>query len=43
MAPTNPTQIVKNNSCVVPLTETGMEIGDRFYIWGQNGVKGYDP
>ena len=20
-----------------------MEIGDRHYIWGQNGVKGYDP
>ena len=28
-----------NNSCVVPLTETGMEIGDRHYIWGQNGSK----
>ena len=24
-------------------TETGMENGDRHYIWGQNGVKGYDP
>ena len=32
-----------NNTCVVPLTETGMEIGDRHYIWGQNGVKGYEP
>ena len=41
--PTKPTQIVMNNSCVVPLTETGMEIGDRHYIWGQNRVKGYDP
>ena len=20
-----------------------MDIGDRHYIWGQNGVKGYDP
>ena len=37
------THIVMNNSCVVPLTETGMEIGDRHYIWGQNGVKGHDP
>ena len=35
--------IVMNNSCVVSLTETGMEIGDRHYVWGQNGVKGYDP
>ena len=41
--PTKLTHIVMNNSCVVPLTETGMEIGDRHYIWGQNGVKGYDP
>ena len=41
--PTKPTHIVMNNSCVVPLTETGMEIGDRHHIWGQNGVKGYDP
>ena len=32
-----------NNRCVVPLTETDMEIGDRHVIWGQNGVKGYDP
>ena len=34
-----------NNSSVVSRTETGMEIhvGDRPYIWGQNGVKGYDP
>ena len=37
------THIVMNKSCVVPLTETGMEIGDRHYIWRQNGVKGYDP
>ena len=42
-SPTKLTHIVMNNSCVVPLTETGMEIGDRHYIWGQNGVKGYDP
>ena len=41
--PTKLTHIVMNNSCVVPLTETGMEIGDRHYIWRQNGVKGYDP
>ena len=41
--PTKLTHIVMNNSCVVPLTETGMEIGDRHYIWGQNRVKGYDP
>ena len=41
--PTKLTHIVMNNSCVVPLTETGMEIGDRHYNWGQNGVKGYDP
>ena len=41
--PTKPIHIVMNNSCVVPLTETGMEIGDRHYIWGQNGVKVYDP
>ena len=41
--PTKLTHIVMNNSCVVPLTETGKEIGDRHYIWGQNGVKGYDP
>ena len=27
--PTKLTHIVMNNSCVVPLTETGMEIGDR--------------
>ena len=37
------THIVMNNSGVVPLTEIGMEIGDRHYIWGQNGVKGYEP
>ena len=41
--PTKLTHIVMNNSCVVPLTETDKEIGDRHYIWGQNGVKGYDP
>ena len=41
-SPTKLTHIVMNNSCVVPLTEIGMEIGDRHYIWGQNGVKGYD-
>ena len=41
--PTKLTHIVMNNSCVVPLTETGMEIGDRYSIQGQNGVKGYDP
>ena len=41
--PTKLTHIVMNNSCVVPLTETGTEIGDRHYIGGQNGVKGYDP
>ena len=41
--PTKLTHIVMNNSCVAPLTETGIEIGDRYYIWGQNGVKGYDP
>ena len=41
--PTKLTHIVMTNSCVVPLTETGMEIGDGHYIWGQNGVKGYDP
>ena len=43
MAPTNLTHIVMNNSWVVPLTETGMEIGDRHYIWGQTGVIGYEP
>ena len=32
--------IVLNNSCVVSLTKTGMEIGDIHYIWRQNGVKG---
>ena len=32
-----------NDSCVIPLTQTDMEIGDRHYIWGKNGVKGYDP
>ena len=32
--PTKLTHIVMNNSCVVPLTETGMEFGDRHYIWG---------
>ena len=41
--PAKLTHIVMNNSCVVPLTKTGMENGDRHYIWGQNGVKGYDP
>ena len=41
--PTKLTHIVLNNNCVVPLTETAMEIGDRYYIWGQNGVEGYDP
>ena len=41
--PTKPTHIVMNNSCVVTLTENGMEIGDGHYIGGQNGVKGYDP
>ena len=40
--PTKLTHIVMNNTCVVPLTETCMEIGDRHYIRGQNGVKGYD-
>ena len=40
--PTKLTHIVMNNSCVVPLTETGMEIGDKHNIWGQIGVKGYD-
>ena len=40
--PTELTHIVMNNSCVVPLTETGMEIGDRHYIWRRNGVKSYD-
>ena len=43
MAPNKLTHIVMNNSCVVPLTETDMEIGDRHYIWGQSGVSGYDP
>ena len=32
-----------NDSCVVPLIEIDMEIGDTHYIWEQNGVKGYDP
>ena len=41
--PTKLTHIIMNNSCVVPLTETDMEIGDRHYVRGQNGVKGYDP
>ena len=41
--PTKLTRIDMNNSCVVPLTESGMEIGDIHYIWGQNEVKGYDP
>ena len=36
MAPTNVTHVVMNDSCVVLLTETGMEIGDRRYISGQN-------
>ena len=40
--PTKLAHIVKNNSCVVPLTETGMETGDRLYILELNGVKGYD-
>ena len=35
--------IIMNNSFVVPLTETGMDIGDRHDILGQNGVKGYAP
>ena len=43
MVPTKLAHIVVNNSCVVPLTETGMEIGDKHYIWEQNRVKGYDP
>ena len=43
MAQTKLTHIVMNNSCVVPLTETNMEIGDRHNISGQNEVKGYDP
>ena len=41
--PTKLTHIIMTNSCFVPLTDTGMEIGDRHYIWGQNGVKDYDP
>ena len=32
--PTKLTHIAMNNSCVVPLTETGMEIGDGTK-WGQ--------
>ena len=40
--PTKMTHIVMNNSCDIPLIETDMDIGDRHYIWGQNGVKGYD-
>ena len=40
--PNKLTHIVMNNSCVVLITETGMEIGDRLNILGQNGVKGYD-
>ena len=43
MPSTKLTHIVMNNSYVVALTEPGMEIGDRHYIWGQNGIKGYDP
>ena len=43
MAPTKLIHIVMNSRCVVPITETGMEIGYRHHIWGQNGVKGYDP
>ena len=37
--------ILMNNSCVVPLTETGMEMGNIhvYYIWGQNGIKVSDP
>ena len=38
-APTKLAHIITNNSCVVPLTETGMEIGDRQYIWEQNRSK----
>ena len=43
MAPNQTNSYCLKNSCVVLLTETGMEIGDRHSIWGQNGVKGYDP
>ena len=43
MAPTKLTHIVMNNSCVVPLTETGMDIVDRHYTLGQNRVKDYAP
>ena len=43
MPPTKLTLIVMNKSCVVPLIETDMEIGDRYYIGGQNGIKGYAP
>ena len=39
---TNRSYVEINNSCVVPLIETDIEIGDRHYIWRQNGVKGYD-
>ena len=39
--PTKLAHIVMNYSCVVSLTETGMEIGDIHYIWGQNGVRGH--
>ena len=39
MAPTKLTRTVMNNSCVVPLTETGMGIGDRHYIWGKWGQR----
>ena len=43
MAPNQIDSYYDGYSCVVPLTETAMEIGDRHYNWGQNGVKGYDP
>ena len=36
--PNKLTHIVMDNSCVVPLIETEMEIGDGHFILGQNGV-----
>ena len=41
--PTKLTHIIMNNSCVVPLTETGMDVDDRHYILRQNGVQKLCP
>ena len=41
MAPTKMTHIGMLNSCVIPLNDIAKEIGDRYYILGQNVTEAY--